>query len=185
MDDVLVNMRASLQVVLDDYSGTTVPYENWHTYCVNNYYPSVTDDVFNNLVIKSDIFRTADPISGTIEGMNMLSEQGYNLHIVSARGFHPDAHNITKQWLLDNGVPFDTISISHYGEPKSHTYAKLNYKFAFMLDDHVSNIQDAAESTLVSHPILISAPWNLSRSEYVTGHNRFDCVGKFAQHVLR
>ncbi len=184
MDEVVARLSPGLQIALDSYSGTIKPWIDWHDFDLSIQYPTVTFDTVAQLIIDSKLLEHAPPIPSALEGMHQLNSMGFDLHVITARGFHPIAHEITETWLHNHDVSFTSLTVVDHGQPKSAAYTKIASNFAYMFDDNADNIRDAEQSGIVEHPILINAPWNTNKYNYINGVNRFTCVGEFSTELV-
>lgn len=159
LDDVTINMGEVLTPAMNDYTGMNLCMSMWHTYNITDHYPMVDQRKFADIVVNYNLFERAQPFEGAIEATHRLKRLGYDIHVVTSRGFHPDALNLTQSWLSEHDAAFDDLHIVPDGATKSSVYGKVG-NFDFIVDDHVGNIYDAIDSKLVKRMVVITQPWN-------------------------
>lgn len=116
------------------------------------------------------IFRWGGPIYGSLEGAQLLKEQGHTIHIVTDRFFGPagDAQAATMEWLFKHGFPYDSVTFA-----KDKTTVRLDA----MVDDKLKNY-DALEAAGVAS-YLLDQKWN--RDD--VPRRRVDSVLDFARQL--
>lgn len=180
LDDVTVNMGEVLTPAMNDYTGLNKCMSTWHTYNITDHYPMVDQRKFADIVVNYNLFERAQPFDGAIAATHRLKQLGYDIHVVTSRGFHPDALNLTHTWLQEHGAAFDELHIVPDGATKSSVYGKIG-KFDFIVDDHIGNIYDAIDSKLVKRMVVITQPWNnFSIPDKVV---RFDYLWQFVDKL--
>lgn len=159
LDDVIADAAPEFKITFDRFTGTNIPVSSWTTYNFIDQYPTLDIDTIVMLMVGDKILERCKPINKAIESVQALKQYGYNIHIVTSRGLHPNAFNVSKQWLDMYNVPYDTLSVTNYGSLKSTSYNKISTCFAYMFDDNIANIADAGRNNVIT-PILISQPWS-------------------------
>jgi uncharacterized HAD superfamily protein len=99
------------------------------------------------------------PHDGLIEVTAILKARGYNVEFVTARGWCPDAYDITKKWLDDHYVSYDRINIVPLFECKERVTRHIE-NIALFVDDRYDHCTAMMNSGRVKHTLLYSQPWN-------------------------
>lgn len=182
-DDVIGDMSLIVEETLTNFTGHFKSRHDWDVYEIFHHFP-ITNDEFVQLIIDQKLYENMPPLYNSIRGIRTFAEHGYKIHIVTARGAHPFAHEITEQWLDKYDVPWDSITVSEFGTKKSDHFDNIAPRFAYMFDDHLKNIYDGIDSKKVDHCIVINRRWNRDDPRFVQDINRFDCLGDFADQLF-
>lgn len=188
---------------LDDVLGDFAPVINHHMnqasdiqlsvsdYLAYDYYErhNLSKDEFGEIIRKEEVFLKMPVKKGAVEGLQMLVDKGFTIHIVTARGGFNFSHSQTREWLEKNNVPHHHLHIVDTSiTPKSEVYNSIAGGAACLIDDAPYNIIDAMDSTPSLLPIIIDQPWNRAfkgidkwNSDY--HGQRFNTVKDFADRV--
>jgi hypothetical protein len=129
-------------------------------------YRSGVDDGF--------VLRLGDPLPGSIEGMKRLYDAGHSIHIVTDRKVATDPNRpslLTEAWLLEHGVPFDSLTLS-----SDKTAVATDY----FIDDRYENYVARVRAGMACH--LLTQPWNANLGDCST--ERVDSVEQFVDEIL-
>lgn len=183
-DDVIVDMKNVLIPALNKATGKNVQIHEQTDFNLRINFPELSYDEILDIIVKAECFTTVEVLNGAKEGIDMLKDFGFNLHVVTSRGYHPEALKLTREHLLDNNIKVDSINIVNFGQSKSEVYSKIAKHFEFIVDDHVENLYNAEKSGIVSNGVFITQPWNIKFENDKKNH-RFDCLTQFAETVQR
>lgn len=181
VDEVIAHIGPVLERIFNDHTGLNVSRHDWSDYNLDDNYPGLTQQDVCRLIEQEEVYQQLEPIDGSIEAFTRLRNIGYRIHLVTARGFHPQARRLTLDWLNDHGYEYNSLSVTKHGEKKSDAYSQLSDSFGYMVDDHLDNLKDASESGIVQERVVITMPWNVNDTSYVDGINRFDNILKFCE----
>jgi uncharacterized HAD superfamily protein len=158
LDDTLACLKRPLMKVLNKITGKSIHWKEWDRYDICSIY-DISHESFRDMLIDSDILLGLNPYEDSIKFVNEIKDLGYEIVIVTARGWHPNAYDVTSQWLKNNDVHYDKLFITNHNEPK---YKKLqNYnRIKLAVDDSYKNIQDYIESGKIDNVVLFHHPWN-------------------------
>jgi len=99
---------------------------------------------FYQYIEEPDIFWTAKPIDGALEGILELKRMGFRILIISAN----NPFSIKQQWLKYHGfIDNDKDFIQ--------AYDKSLIKVDYLIDDKYDNVRDT-----LGYGILFNSPWN-------------------------
>lgn len=167
---------------LNKATGKTLTESDWSTYALDELY-GLSQSEITEIFTKYDIISNALPLPGAMRALHELSK-AFNLHIVTHRGWHPEAFGLTQQWFERHNLFYDTLTIVEFGESKSEAYKSIAPSFEALVEDSLSNLEDAEKSGVVSQSILIEQPWNQSGWEkYKDGSSRFKGLLYAARHL--
>ena len=158
LDDTLVSFREPMCNLLNDLTNSDIHWDKWKTYDAASYY-GMTSEEFCQQIVEHEILKKLQPHIETKEVLTTLQNMGYHIAIISARGFHPNAEILTRNWFIENDIAFDSIHINKHG------YAKINmldakYDVKLAIDDHVDHGKDYIDSNRVQNVLLYDMPWN-------------------------
>ncbi|WAX21767.1 hypothetical protein [Stenotrophomonas phage RAS14] len=159
LDDTLGNIKERLQNIYRKKTGRTdIHYRDWKDFGSVHYDFSFDD--LTQFFIEDNTLRLMRPHAGTIETTARLKSLGYDIHIVTARGWHPDAQAITEAWLTENNITFDQVHIVPFGQCKEELTRTIP-NIAFFVDDRIDHCLAMHKSGRVDKQVLVYAqPWN-------------------------
>jgi 5'(3')-deoxyribonucleotidase len=99
---------------------------------------------FYQYIEEPDVFWTAKPIEGALNGVLELRRLGFRIIIVSAN----NPFSIKQQWLKYHGFLEDNKEFIQ-------AYDKSLIKVDYLVDDKIDNVMNT-----LGYGILFSAPWN-------------------------
>lgn len=156
LDDVLANLRESLYRTLSRATGVDLHWRDWTHYDLRRHY-DVGDDWLEDILIAERTMEVCQPEPGAAETTRLLIELGFELVIVTARGWHPQAETLTREWLETHRIAYDELLIVPLGADKLAALTDYDH-IALAVDDHPHNTfryQQAGIPTL-----LMDRPWN-------------------------
>jgi len=158
IDDSLANLRDPLMHTLNEYTGKNIHWEEWDAYNLAEIYGMTISD-FYACLLESDILRNVKPLEDTINFCQYLIDNNYLVLMVTARGWHPQGTEITKQWLHDYKIPYHDLYVTKFGDSKYKAIEKYGV-IDLAVDDAFKHIEDYKQSGKVRHPVLFHHPWN-------------------------
>jgi len=164
LDDTLGNLKVPMQKVLDKYSKKSVPWQQWNCFNITDIYGISIENLFD-AIIDSDILTTMEPYDNSLKTLTALKDQGHKIVIITSRGYHPDAYNVTKEWFDRNGIPYDNIHVSSHTIKKSY-YANIYDNVIMAVDDNIDNCNDFSTHSKIENTILMDMPWNVTDSSF-------------------
>lgn len=157
IDDVLADFGSFIVEELNQLSGTQLTKE---AYIHHDFYKfhDLPVSVMGDILRRESIYLRLKPLDKVVEGMYLLKEKGFALHIVTARGkSNSNIEEDTHQWFYDNNIPYDSIDFIDYHEKKSEYYLKYGNP-EFVVDDRVYNLLDAQSVGVSTY--CLKQPWN-------------------------
>lgn len=156
LDDTILNLRVPMMQALNMHTGKAIHWKNWSGYNLEDVY-NISTEEFLNVLIDYNVIERALPIPGVKEALEFVKAKGYDIHIVTARGWHPTAMDTTKKWFEEYNVPYDTINIVPLGSNKSDVMDKIENVIC-LVDDNVKNCNEVISRGYDAY--LIDMPWN-------------------------
>lgn len=159
IDDTVGNLKERLQGIYQRHTGdTTISYEDWVEYNSKDRY-GIDSDTLGDLFIADQSLELLKPHDGLVEVTAMIKARGYRIEFVTARGWCPNAYDITKKWLDDNFVSYDRINIVPLFECKERVTRHID-NIVLFVDDRYDHCVAMKNSGRVGKTLLYSQPWN-------------------------
>lgn len=129
------------------------------------------------------MLQSCQPEKEAAETVTRLKEAGYNIAIITARGYHPEAYAVTQEWLRQHGIPVDRLEIVGAGKSKSAVIESIPNLTAY-IDDHLAHLEGLR--SLAALPdrefdlFVMDRPWNVKDN----GFNRLYRLAQYADHAI-
>lgn len=170
IDDTIADLKNPMCQALNKYTGKTIHWNDWNKF-------NITDqDLYNisyselcDVLINGNILQNIIPLKETREVLTEIKSRGYNLVYITARGYHPNAYNVTKQWFADWNLPCDSLYICEKGKTKPE-YVKDYKDIRMFIDDRFDNCKDFRSEKSKTTVVLKNEPWNV----YSHGQDGYD-----------
>jgi len=159
LDDSLVELKTPLMHALNEWSGKSIHWDQWHCYDLGKIYNISHADV-RNCIQNNKLLHNVELKHDAMQFLNLLKSKNYLIHIVSARAWHDNAYKITLEWLNSRNVPYDALTITNHDVAKIDVVRNFYNKVDLAIDDCFHHIKDYKESGIVKHAVLIHHPWN-------------------------
>jgi uncharacterized HAD superfamily protein len=162
LDDTIVALVPELIKVCNAMTGMSITEKDWTQYDAYAIY-GITPKEYWDVCIREHILENARPISGAIAAMWELYGKGYELRYLTARGWHPNGFEISKNWLLNWWFPFDhkaTLHVVNLGDSKAEYIRKEWRKVKIAIDDNANHINTILDDDVAERVFLINQPWN-------------------------
>lgn len=174
IDDSLADLRNPLMHALNQYTGKDIHWNDWDVYDLAKIYGMTIPD-FRACLIESDALRKAKPMEDSINFCQHLIDNNYIVLMVTARGWHPQAVELTKQWLEEYKIPYHDLYVTKLNQSKYKAIEKYGV-IDLAVDDAFENIKNYKESGMVRHPVLFHHPWNKNHEYDKVIHNIMEAV---------
>lgn len=166
-DDVLIDLNGSLHPFHNKHYGTSVTFEDLHTFDLREMWGCTPDEVMERVYrfYDSKEFQGLVPVEGAVEAVTSLSGQN-KLMVVTSR---PSFMLGRTKASIDRYFPglFDGIHLtngfSNDGLKRKKSEVCLELGITTLIDDHIDNLIDCAENGIT--PILFRRPWNRCYTE--------------------
>lgn len=158
LDDTILNFRVPMMPALNLHTGKAIHWKDWNGGRLEDIY-DITSKEFIDILIDADVINRALPIPGAREALLKLKEAGYDIHIITARGWHPDGLALTKKWFADHNMVYDTINIVALHSSKADIMDKFE-NVKCLIDDNEHNCMEVISRGYDA--FLITMPWNVN-----------------------
>lgn len=162
VDGVLAS-QCILADALNQASGLSLSVEDWGQYNIGELYGMSPEEMVDAW-LSHEVLSACRPLPMAQQGLVSLHNR-FQVHIITHRGWHPDAYRLTCDWLDREGFPYDSVTVVPYGTPKSYLYPDHADRFYALFEDSIDNLVDAERSGRVDNRILIDQPWNRNSDE--------------------
>lgn len=179
MDEVIVNGRDVLAVSLSQHSGKNISANDWHQYDLCATY-DVDLPTLISIFHSSNMLETATLEPDALQAMVLAKSHGYNIGVLTARGWHEKGLELTRAAIESFGLPVDHI-VAVPLDAKKHDVIDLHFPggIAGFVDDNPSHIRGVSNIGIPSY--VRDRPWNRDLIEYDRVHTLVDFVQRVHQ----
>lgn len=186
IDDVLGSLSQLLNPALNKRFNRAIPLSGWHTFNITSLY-DISLEQFLDVIVEQSLLSAIAPYPGVKEALRRVRAAGHAVVLITSRGYHPGAYEITQAWLNKHDLYFDHLIVVPEGLSKAQAaIGAYPDGFELMADDYPPNLDKMKEAGLVKTILLIDQPWNQDREDLVLGKNRFrSLVDALSHHMSR
>ncbi len=159
LDDVLANLRQTLYRVLSRNTGIDRHWQDWPNYDLCAHF-TLDKSALVTMLVDEQVLETCEPEPDAAAATACLSELGYELAIITARAWHPQANAVTQHWLRAHGIHYDSLQVIPLGGNKLEVLP--NTEVVMAVDDHPDNIQRYQEVGIPA--LMMHRPWNVTHN---------------------
>lgn len=156
VDDVLCNFRFSLQKSFEK-ENQFIDWRDWSSYEFYKIYDIDVKDLDNHFM-KYRVIEDAVLDSGIKHVFDKIKEDGYQIGVITARGWHPDGYNITKKFLDTHNLSYDKIVVTDHTKNKIHYINEFNGSIHGFLDDNFHHVEMFSKHGI--NAFVLNRPWN-------------------------
>lgn len=116
--------------------------------------------IFDEGTRTGDLYTAAPPIPGRVEAVRRLHADGWEIHVVTARGCHGHLDSVvaaTEWWLAEHSVPHQHLTVTS----DKHLVPGL----ALLADDTPANVDRQIAHHGPGTAVLVDADWNRDRTD--------------------
>lgn len=173
LDDTLLDFKHNAMNSINDEFGKDIHWNGWDTYNLLDIY-GLTEKELVHAWTKHEVLENAYPLVHAHTVLNLCHFLDYDIHLVSARAWHPDGEAITRECLEQYEMPYDELIITMPGTSKVDSLGDNVYEFA--VDDHFDNCLDFSDSDQIKKTYMMHAPWNKSHNLHNHNIERIYCL---------
>lgn len=156
LDDVLANLRESLYQVLGRATGIERHWRDWQHYDLRRHY-QLDSPALDALLVREQALEACQPEPGAAALTQALAALGLRQIIVTARGWHPRAAEVSRAWLAQHGMVYDDLRVVPLGGNKLEAIQDCPV-IQLAVDDHPRHVARYQQQGI---PVLImDRPWN-------------------------
>lgn len=168
MDEVLANIREPMCEAINKETGSNIHWKEWKTYNLAEVYEKEID--LKDVLTRHQVIENATMEPFARDAIAHAKGLGYRVAIVTARGWHDFAREITIDWLEQRDIEVDRVEIVPHKGSKCETLKKIG-PVKYFIDDHVDHIINAKASKSARINILRDRPWNRANSSEIRVHS--------------
>lgn len=157
LDDVLANLRESLHRILHRETGIDLHWKHWRHYDLRRHY-LLESPALDALLVREQALESCEPEPGAAAATRALVALGLRVVIVTARGWHPRAADITRAWLEHQAMAFDDLRVVPLGGNKLQAIGDCR-DIRLAVDDHPTHVTRYRERGIPA--LIMDRPWNL------------------------
>lgn len=159
-DDVLANCRDIFKLALTEILGYEISVEDLINFDISSIFPAASWDLLSKWMIENHAFERMKPeIMASQTVRHFHDECNYKTIVLTARGFHPKAQELTEEWLKVYNIPIDEVIVVLETECKSKVLKELG-EVDFYVEDNHDHTEAACGLDNVKRIFLIDRPWN-------------------------
>ena len=160
VDDVLVDTSPRTEESLRTLTGKVIPVHTWpHHHFLDLYglgeprRQSMLDQWIEDRVLERATLR-----EGVAEAMRELAGDGFELRLITARGWHPRGEAITWAMAEEHGLPVSGVSLTLFEDDKSDALAAWGARVDGFVDDTVRHVRGCLAKGWPAW--VMTHPWN-------------------------
>jgi FMN phosphatase YigB (HAD superfamily) len=174
LDDTLLDFKTQIMIAIQKEFNVRIHWKDWESYDLLSVYDLTIEEIMNAW-IKHNCLENAIPLLYSNKILDVAKKMGYEIIIVSARNWHPNAREITEKWLDDYGFTYDELLLVKPSENKMSVLEKYD-SFDFVVDDHIKNCIDFDKSGKFNNIFMVDLPWNTNENISQTNIQRIYCL---------
>jgi 5'(3')-deoxyribonucleotidase len=137
--------------ILGDCPGITL--ENWTSWNLADCFGKEADEALAKAMQTPEFWRKIEPLPGATRELMRLMQK-YEIHIVTVR---PEQfRDLTHDWLCENEIPFDSLTVVHSSKDKLGVAQTL--QCVAFVDDNQDTIETMRDAGMVVGQL--AWPWN-------------------------
>ena len=156
LDDVLANLRESLYQVMRRATQIDKHWRDWAHYDLRQHF-QVDNAFLDDVLMREQALESCQPEPGAADMTQALSALGFELIIVTARGWHPQARELTQNWLDRHGMQHNSLHVTQLGGNKLEGLRDLD-TILLAVDDHPNNLRRYRQAGIAT--LMPAMPWN-------------------------
>ena len=175
VDDVLVDTAAVMERTMEKYTGIYVPRSTWKDLSCSRIYgldPSCFDEM-RRFWVEDRMIERAPLFDGAAQAINAVVDMGYEVSLITARGWHPRGEAVTREMAENAGMRISDVVLVKFDQPKVALMKNFDCEIAGYVDDSGHHVTDAVNEKM--NAALIRRPWNA----YLSVPNSLGCVSEF------
>lgn len=178
LDDVLAFFCETMMEELERVTGIKARIDAMNDYSL--LHEQYKLDAFpHELIIEKQLLERAPVHPYAQEVISLLKDKGHDIMVVTARAWHPRAHDITQKWLDHHGLPIDELHVVDHGNGKREIFDRTPGILCH-IDDAPAYVAHAAEHDHVQRAVVMDRPWNRHIQVNEPHLHRVSCLKDFA-----
>lgn len=165
LDDTLSGLRYPLMDTMNRLKNKNIHWEKWGVLDIEQLY-GITNDEFLLIAGENFLLERSQPHPEAREFMYKLHNAGLETTILTARGWHPRAKEMTQNWLNLYDIPHTQIVVCNLECTKAD-YIRHMDNVLFTIDDSPRhcNGYSTMELNRPEYVFVYDMPWNITNLE--------------------
>lgn len=184
IDDVIYDLKSMMYEALKEHTGKDIHHDTWKTLNMNEVFDLDYKEVVD-VFLKHDVLRSGQLNFGIYPLLDYLKKNNIETKAVTARGWHPEADQITQAFFEEHDIQMGGIKVIKYTEKKSEYIAQLtDYNIVGYVDDsdrHIMETKLACQGNVKNY-FIQDQPWN-RHVELDTGMQRINDISEIRNHL--
>lgn len=182
VDDTVADMRSTLNETLNRVYGKSLHWTQWTSFNLEKVY-GIDSEQFLETLRKENVIERMAPHRESIEFTNELKKKGYKIHMLTARKWHPRGLSVTRQWLSENGITFDDITVCDITDCKSSILTQTYDKIHLTVDDSLTHCRNYVQNDAIENVFIYDMPWNKCDVLDSSRANRIDNLSQVLEKI--
>lgn len=140
--------------------------------------PFGVEDYPSDLLLERSALERCPVLPGAQEAMEWAKRQDFHVIVVTARGWHPRAYDVTSSWLEKNSMPFDTLHVVPPIGSKTGEFDRYD-NILCHIDDCKTHVESARMHKNIKNSIVMSKSWNFDYPDHHDNVHRLDSLRGF------
>lgn len=160
LDDTISDLRQNLMETVAVLKGKNVHWKDWDILSMEHIY-GITNDEFLEIALHTNMLERSLPHLWAARFTEELVARGYEIHILTARSWHPRGTEITRHWLGLWGIQYHKLTLCGLEYDKAN-YIRDMDNVAFTLDDSLRHCNSYArmQENRPEQVFVYDMPWN-------------------------
>lgn len=167
LDGCITNLIPALTKMCASISGIAMRESEWITY---GHFANVglTPQAFIDGIVSHSVFEGAEIHSGAAEAINAAQSKGYEIAIITQRGFHPKGVEVTTTWLDKQGMRIDHLILVNEDETKVMALKSLQLlgNVVAYVDDYLPHLEAIETNGSTVELFVMDSPWNQDNTTF-------------------
>lgn len=176
-DDVLVDFWQTALPILNEYFGTRVTRDMLNDYAKAPQFFGVDFLEFTRAISKLRVLEQLQPIPGAAEAVQAFRDAGYEITVITSRGWHPKGYIMTRHHMEEHRIAYDSLQIKCGGLTKADY---IEGQLDLYVDDLPQNLSDVLAAGKARNLALINQGWNAGDTSF----GRFAHVSDVFDHFV-
>ncbi len=184
IDDVIYDLKTMMYEALKAHTGKDIHPNTWKTLNMNEVFDLDYKEVVD-VFLKHNVLTSGQLNFGIYPLLDYLKKNNIETKAVTARGWHPDADNVTQAFFEQHDIKMGGVKVIKYTEKKSDYIAQLtDYNIVGYVDDsdrHIMETKLACHGNVKNY-FIQDQPWN-RHVAIDTGMTRINDISEIKQHL--
>lgn len=156
-DDVIGNLITPMIEAINKATGCDFSEDEHTQYDIVEAY-DISPEEFFEIMIDFKVLENLKPFHDVKHVFDTVKET-HLIHIVTARQWHPNARNITEEWLKKHELHYDHLTFTSHHQSKVEAIVHWD-EVALAVDDRDAHCEAYSKHDKVEKVLILDKPWN-------------------------